>query len=91
MKLLLDGSRGIRLPHVFAVLFGDEVQGVDKSVLAGLSESHSVIREDYWELWFEVLDNGYFIKDGVKYLLHQDQDLFLVEEMEAYECGYCVG
>lgn len=76
--LFLDSARGQYIPRDFAQYIKREaVTGVNPATLDKLAEEDSNSREDYWELWQEVLDNARIAHEGYMYNLHQDGDLWL--------------
>lgn len=75
--LLVDGCHGIYVPRSFAQRYGDHVKGVDPADIELLLKGPDEV-EHYWDVWAEVLDQGYIERDGYKYLLDQEGDLFAV-------------
>lgn len=72
--LLINSSNGVYTPKTFASNF-EGWQGIseeDFEILADVDHEH------YWETWDIVLNNAYYIQDGNRYTLYQDDDLFAV-------------
>lgn len=79
--LLIDGLHGIYVPKVFAdtVTIGP-LDETDDEGLEFIRENDPYT-EGYWETWEDVLDNTILHgKDGTRYTLHQDGDLWAVPE-----------
>ena len=72
--LILDSSRGVYIPQVFA-------ETIDWNMLDNWNEEQKAIllagpyHESYWDVWNEILDNCETV-DGGK--LHQDGDVWVV-------------
>ena len=77
--LFLDSCRGTFIPRDFAQCIKREaVEGVDHKILDELAEEDSHTKEDYWELWQEVLNNARVKHpNGYVYHVHQDGDVWL--------------
>jgi len=74
VSLLLDSARGIYIPQNFVEAFNAvdwHVSMDDRGILANGPET-----EFYWEAWETVLNNAYYEKDGRRWTLHQDGDLW---------------
>ena len=57
--LFLDSARGQYIPRDFAQCIKREaVTGVSPATLENLAKEDSNTKEDYWELWQEVLDKA---------------------------------
>ena len=76
LHLLLDSANGVYIPKLFAEHLTGDWSGIRNEDLATLLQGPEA--EGYWEAWCGVLDNAIFTDDqGMKYLLHQDGDLWL--------------
>lgn len=78
VSLLLDGSRGVYIPQVFAKNFDLALCGITdqeciKTLLAGPEH------EDYWDAWDSVLAVAEWNEDGKRLGLEQDGDLFAID------------
>jgi hypothetical protein len=71
---IFDGARGIYIPQAFAQSCNEGWHGVSEenreTLLAGPEH------EWYCDAWDAVLNNAYWEKDGFKWQLHQDGDLW---------------
>ncbi len=77
IEILLSDARGIYIPQNFAEDMG-EAWHLSADDIAHLSDPEN---EWYWEAWYSVLDNAYFIDgNGRKWTLHHDGDLFAIRE-----------
>ena len=82
MELLIDGHHGVFIPQLFCEYYVEQFEGIDKEDV----ETCLDIENDwYWEAWENILDNAYIVRDGKKYILWQNMDLFLIEENEEIE------
>jgi hypothetical protein len=78
----LSDARGIYIPRDFANSFSNRhriVSGVEADNWAVLDAGPE--HELYWDTWSDVCDNAIVTnKNGIKYRLHQDGDLWLIPE-----------
>ena len=82
MELLIDGHHGIYIPYLFCSHYAAQFQGIDQE---DIETCLDIENEFYWDSWSNILDNAYIVRDGKKYILWQDTDLFLIEENEEIE------
>ena len=76
ISLLLRDSRGIYIPRDFVNHFDSEQWHVKEDYQDCLSSPDN---EWYWDTWYEVLNNAYFVDEsGNKWYLWQDGDLFAI-------------
>lgn len=80
MECLVDSDRGIYIPQYFAQRLAAQFSNIDLEDIEILESGPD--NEFYWESWETVLDNAWMKREGITYRLHQDMDLFLVEESE---------
>lgn len=80
VELLVDCSLGVNIPKRFATNFnfecvdGEGWHGVTKAQIGILKDAD---HDDYWDVWHDVLNSAFYIdKDGNKWYLYQDGDLF---------------
>ena len=78
IHLVLTDSLGIYIPQQF-------IKGHDISQFGLVEDDWDVQTckegpdaDGYWEAWDSILNKAEFHKDGHKYLLHQDGDLWLI-------------
>lgn len=76
--VLLDSFRGQYLPQDWAWYCSDTAFGVEGPDIEILKQGP--LNDDYWDTWISVVDNVYYVIDGRKYVMYEDQDLFLVDE-----------
>lgn len=71
---IFDGSRGVYIPQAFGQHCNENWHGVSaenrQTLINGPDD------EWYWEAWDSVLNSAYFEKDGNKWTLYQDGDLW---------------
>jgi hypothetical protein len=76
VALLLDSSRGVYIPKAFAESFNMNDWHVSDNqrdcLLAGPDDEQDL----YWDYWSSILDNAYYEKDGKRWTLYQDGDLW---------------
>lgn len=76
VALLLDSARGIYIPKHFAESFNMSDWHVSDNqrdcLLAGPEDEQDL----YWFYWSAILDNAYYEKDGKRWTLYQDGDLW---------------
>lgn len=73
IQLLLDSNRGIYIPKNFAEECNMEEWHVSAEYAEALKDADG---EYYYETWDRVLTNAYWEKDGQKFHLYQDGDLW---------------
>ena len=80
ISILLSDNRGVYIPRDFAEGFEFSEQGwknVNQEDLNILKEGPE--HEWYWETWFDVVNNAYYVDAGGKcWNLWQDGDLFAI-------------
>lgn len=82
--LAVDCHHGVYIPKVFVECYAHHLDMDDKEIAFCVS----IIREGpddpdndfYWEAWDELMSRVSITIEGVKYSLHQDDDLWLVPE-----------
>jgi hypothetical protein len=72
--LLVDGNQGIYVPQRFAINYDMAQWNVKSDVKEVLNAGPD--HEEYWEEWEDVLNNASYTKDGNKWTLYQDGDLW---------------
>ena len=76
LHLLLDSANGVYIPKIFAEHLTGDWSGIRNEDLATLLQGPEA--DGYWDAWNDVLSSSVFTDDqGMKYLLHQDGDLWL--------------
>lgn len=74
--LLLDGSRGIYIPYIFASGFNLESWNI---AIENYQELLDPEHEDYWDAWDDLLAEAFHIdKEGNRWKLYQDDSLFAI-------------
>ncbi len=74
--LLIDGFWGTNLPATFFDIFDLPSWGLDTNDYLALRDADT---PDYWDAWDEVMQHAVYVdKDGVRWRLEQDGDLFAV-------------
>jgi len=82
MELLIDSHHGIYTPKLFCEYYAEQFEGIDKEDIETCLNPNS---EYYWDSWANILDNAFVGRDGKKFYLYQDCDLFLIAEDEEVE------
>ena len=83
MKLLIDGHHGIYIPQLFCQFYAEKFEGINKDDIDEIMKGSD--NNFYWDSWANILDNAFIVRDGKKYYLYQDCDLFLIAEDEEIE------
>ncbi len=81
--LLIDGNQGIYIPKQFAeqVIVGNFICPNKRELLQEWGELGNPNNEFYWESWETVLNDCILLdKDGNRFTLHQDGDLWAIPE-----------
>jgi len=77
MFVLIDGNKGIYIPRVFALRWGNAcTRGIsrgDIDILVAGPDHH-----EYFDVWDEVVEQVEFLFDGELHTLHESDDLFAV-------------
>jgi len=78
IEILIDGSSGQFVPQRF-------VNEMDLSKFEGIDETDIESCQDpecewYWDAWDQILSNAIYRENGEVWRLHQDGDLFLVND-----------
>ena len=71
---IFDSARGVYIPQAFANYCNENWHGVSEENRTILKDGPD--NELYWDTWDEVLNNASFEKDGNKWTLYQDGDLW---------------
>jgi len=82
MELLIDGHHGVYIPKLFCSHYAENFEGIDKEDIETCLNPDS---DWYWESWDNILTNAFVVRNGKKYILWQDCDLFLIAEDEEVE------
>jgi len=77
VHLLLSDARGTFIPRDFVEGFDVTEWGLDPSAWC-VTECQNPDSEAYWDAWSEILDRAALTKDGKRYTLYQDGDLWAV-------------
>lgn len=72
--LLVDSCHGVYVPQRFAMNYDMAQWDVKNDVKEVLNAGPD--HGEYWEAWEDVLNNASYTKDGNKWALYQDGDLF---------------
>lgn len=81
---IIDGSRGVYIPQLFALWFLQNGWTVSDNLWINADKDSLLSGPDagdnYWEAWDELLSHPEIGPDGVVYEIHQDSggDLFLI-------------
>lgn len=77
IQLAVDGSWGIYVPQRFFERYPQFLEHLNK-------EDHAIIEnpehEHYWEVWDQFVSNFTVMKDGDRWSIYQDGDVFFVSE-----------
>ena len=71
-RILLADRHGQFIPQLFVESF--QVLGANPEDIKICQKGPD--EEYYWDAWWEICQNGYFLENGHKWLLWQDGDLF---------------
>lgn len=85
-QLILDSARGQYIPRDFCEKYKKEM--LKQFGSATIQELSNPENELYWPVWEEVLNNFEIEEAGQKFVLIQDEDLWLVEETTAQTWEY---
>ena len=84
--LLIDSHHGIYIPHLFWTRHNHELEGFTIEDMAMFNEDlKSPDEENYWESWEEILNRGEVTRDKKKYILHHEEDLWLIPKNSTKE------
>jgi len=77
IQLAVDGSFGIHVPKRFFQRYPQFLEHLNE-------EDHAIIEnpehEHYWDVWDQFVQDFRVIKDGVRWFIHRDVDVFFVSE-----------
>lgn len=77
IQLAVDGSFGIYVPKRFFERYPQFLTHLNE-------EDHAVVsnpeHKHYWEVWDQFVQNFRVIKDGVRWSIYEDGDVFFVSE-----------
>lgn len=77
--LLIDSHHGIYIPHLFWTHHRNELNGFSHEEMAMFNEDlKSPDEENYWDSWEDILNRGEIERDKKKYILHHEEDLWLI-------------
>lgn len=73
MILVVDGTRGIYGPSVFAERFADYLTKVERSYLECPYDAH------YWDTWNDIVRDFSLTIEGDRWVIHEEEgNIFLV-------------
>lgn len=82
IQLAVDGSFGIYVPERFFERFPqflDHLSEDEKKIINNPDHEH------YYEVWDHFVSNFEVIKDGDRWFIHQDGDVFFVSEHHQFD------
>ena len=90
--LLFGGAYGVYIPQMFAEQCHPEGTYWRWNYQRDREDLRNPENENYWEAWEDVLNEAYYIDpaNGIKYVLHQDDDLWAIQDGYSYENGELV-
>ena len=85
-EYLISSGYGIYIPQMFFEQEDFEKWGLAKEEFQELADPE---HEHYWEAWEELLHNAEYIdKNGVRWFLEHDEDLWATPDLDAGYVGY---
>lgn len=81
IQLAVDGVHGIYVPKRFFEMYPQFLEHLNEDDQYIINNPE---HEQYWHLWEYFVDNFHVIKDGVRWSLYCDNDVFFVSEKHEF-------
>lgn len=81
IQLAVDGSFGIYVPKRFFERYPQFVEHLNEEDQAIIENPE---HEQYWEVWDHFVTHFEVMKEGVRWTIYQDDDVFFVSEHHTF-------
>ena len=77
IMLAVDGCHGMYIPQRFFKLYPEFISYLNDDDRLIIDDPD---HENYWDVWDDFVSSFNVVKDGVRWFLHLDDDVFFVRE-----------